>query len=142
MTDFIIVTGPITGKARPRFNTQTGTAYNPRTTKRYEALIEWCYKTQHGEYYHEFPVDVTIIVEHSVPKNTPIAQREAMLAGKIEPMKKPDIDNIAKIVLDALNGVAYKDDKQVVELHCYKRYAVEPRLMVNVDRHMVKAERV
>lgn len=142
MTEYISITGPITGKARPRFNPQTGTAYNTRATKRYEELIKWCYKTQHGEYFHEAPVDVTIIVEHSVPKNTPRAQRDAMLAGKIEPMKKPDIDNIAKIVLDALNGVAYKDDKQVVELHCYKRYAAEPRLLAMVDRHMVKAERV
>lgn len=134
MTNYIIITGPITGKARPRFNPQTGTAYNPKSTKRYEELIKWCYKTQHGEYFHELPVDVTIIVEHSVPKNTPKAQRDAMLAGKIEPMKKPVIDNIAKIVLDALNGVAYKDDQQVVELNCRKRYAAEPRLMVKVER--------
>jgi Holliday junction resolvase RusA-like endonuclease len=39
------------------------------------------------------------------------------------PMKKPDCDNIVKIILDALNGVAYTDDKQVVDVRCRKCYA-------------------
>lgn len=134
MTDFIIVTGPITGKGRPRLNGTTGAVYTPQGTKRYEELIKWCYQTQRGEYMHEYPVKVTIVAEYSVPKTAPIAKREAMLAGEIEPVIKPDIDNIAKIVLDALNGVAYKDDKQVVKLGCFKRYAAESRLMIKVER--------
>ena len=45
-----------------------------------------------------------------------------MLWNKIRPTKKPDIDNIIKAVLDALNGVAYKDDTQVVQVMATKKY--------------------
>lgn len=44
------------------------------------------------------------------------------MAGKLPP-GKPDIDNILKVVLDGLNGIAYEDDKQVVLTQCKKVYA-------------------
>lgn len=132
--DFIIITGQITGKGRPRLNGNTGAVYTPRETKRYEELVAWCYKTQHGGFFYDWPVKVTIIAEYAVPKGTPMLKREAMLAGNIKPTKKPDIDNIEKIVLDALNGIAYKDDKQVVKTDCIKKYAAESRLLVKVER--------
>lgn len=53
-----------------------------------------------------------------------------MLQGKILPTKKPDCDNIAKIICDALNGVAYDDDKQIVALKVTKIYSDEPRVIV------------
>ena len=46
-----------------------------------------------------------------------------MLQNKVRPTKKPDIDNIIKAVLDALNGIAYKDDTQVVQVMAQKKYA-------------------
>lgn len=45
-----------------------------------------------------------------------------MLEGKSFPAKTPDGDNICKAVLDAINEVAFKDDKQVVEITVKKRY--------------------
>jgi len=134
MTDYIIITGQITGKARPRLNGNTGKVYTQRETKRYEDLIAWCYKTQRGEFFYDLPVKATILAEYAIPKGTPKAKREAMLAQSILPTKKPDIDNIEKIVLDALNGIAYKDDKQVVKTDCIKKYAAESRLLVKVER--------
>ena len=56
-----------------------------------------------------------------------------MLQGKILPTKKPDCDNIAKIICDALNGVAYDDDKQIVALKVTKIYSAEPRVLVWVS---------
>lgn len=56
-----------------------------------------------------------------------------MLQGKILPTKKPDCDNIAKIICDALNGVAYKDDKQIVQLLVSKVYSVEPFVLVTIS---------
>ena len=55
-----------------------------------------------------------------------------MQADLILPTKKPDTDNIAKAILDALNGVAYYDDAQVVELHVVKKYSDEPRAEVMI----------
>lgn len=47
--------------------------------------------------------------------------------------KKPDMDNIAKIILDSLNGIAYEDDKQVVELHLYKQFAEQGKVFVKLE---------
>ena len=58
---------------------------------------------------------------------------EAMLKGELLPAKKPDIDNIAKVVLDALNSVAYRDDTQVVELQLRKQYSEKPRVEICME---------
>lgn len=59
---------------------------------------------------------------------------ELMLNGELLPAKKPDIDNIVKAVLDALNEVAYRDDTQVVELQVRKQYSERPRLEICNER--------
>jgi Holliday junction resolvase RusA-like endonuclease len=46
----------------------------------------------------------------------------ACLNRSDRPTKKPDADNICKAVCDAMNGIVYKDDAQVVSLHFTKRY--------------------
>lgn len=51
---------------------------------------------------------------------------------KNHPLKKPDADNVAKIILDALNGIAYLDDKQVVDLGVHKSYNATPGVLVFV----------
>lgn len=56
-----------------------------------------------------------------------------MLNGELLPAKKPDIDNIAKAVLDALNSVAYRDDTQIVELQIRKQYSEKPRLEICME---------
>ena len=55
-----------------------------------------------------------------------------MLDGHIRSTKKPDCDNIAKIILDALNGLAYKDDKDIVSCLIEKWYGDEPRVEVYI----------
>ena len=56
-----------------------------------------------------------------------------MIDHEILPMVKPDTDNIAKSILDSLNGIAYKDDKQVVELIVYKFYNDVPYVNVTIE---------
>lgn len=63
-----------------------------------------------------------------------------MLANEIQPQKKPDSDNIAKVVLDSLNKVAFEDDKQVSDLHVFKRYAQKPCVMVVINEIEPKEE--
>ena len=46
-----------------------------------------------------------------------------MITGEIKPVVKPDVDNVAKSILDALNGIIYLDDKQIIELDIEKIYA-------------------
>ena len=55
-----------------------------------------------------------------------------MLAHLVKPLVKPDLDNIAKGICDALNGIAWKDDKQITDLYVGKRYDENPRVEVDI----------
>lgn len=65
-------------------------------------------------------------------KSATKANRELMLTGKIRPTVKPDWDNIGKLVSDALNGIAYDDDKSVVDAVVRKYYSDRPRTQITV----------
>ena len=58
-----------------------------------------------------------------IPQSKSKKQKEKMITGEIKPVVKPDVDNVAKSILDALNGIIYLDDKQIIELDIKKIYA-------------------
>ena len=128
------VIGDIKGKARPRMNTITGITYTPNNTKDYETLIKQYFKLKYprAEAF-EGEVAVSIKAIFKIPKNTSKKQEEKMLLGKINPTKKPDIDNITKIVLDALNKMAFKDDSQITKLFVEKVYGEEEKIIVKIE---------
>ena len=69
------------------------------------------------------------------PKNTPKWQLPLMEKAVIRPAKSPDLDNYVKLILDALNGLLWVDDRYIVEMHSGKFYTTtDPRteLIVNV----------
>ena len=68
--------------------------------------------------------DITVEVEgfFSIPKSATKSQKNLMLEGKVPHTKKPDCDNMAKVCLDALNGVAYHDDAAITNLLISKQY--------------------
>ena len=57
-----------------------------------------------------------------------------MASGDMRPVKRPDWDNVGKIVTDALNGVAYDDDSQIVSASVEKYYSEEPRTEIKIER--------
>lgn len=111
------VKGEPQGKARPRVTRMR--TYTPRRTKEYESRIRAAYLEADGKRIDE-PVFVTIRAVFGVPKSWSKRKRAEAFDGAIAVQKKPDADNIAKVVLDALNGVAYKDDAQVYGLSVMK----------------------
>ena len=123
VTAFMIPGNP-KGKARPRVNTNTHRAYTPESTKQYEQAVRYSYigATPAGKRYHSGPIQVEITACFPVPYSWSKKKQEMALAGLLEPETKPDCDNIAKAVLDALNGLAYKDDSQVTSLSVRKCY--------------------
>lgn len=127
----ITIYGPLQGKGRPRF--ANGHAYTPEATKRYEGMIQGAWLLAHGERL-EGPVTIDMTAYQALPKRATKAAREAAERGEIWPIRKPDLDNIIKIALDALNGYAYTDDTQVVRLDAQKLYALdgENRLEITV----------
>lgn len=120
--DFI-VDGKPQGKQRPRFSRISKTVYTPTKTAKYEKQIALAFKAGGGRCIPEGQcVSVSVTAFFPVPKSYSKGKRKACIDGDIRPDKKPDIDNIIKAVLDGLNGVAYEDDKQVVEAIGRKYY--------------------
>lgn len=127
-----IVNGEPKGKGRPRF-TKSGHTYTDGKTKQYELLVGLCYREKAKGYKFSSPVKVTIQAYHKPPKGKSKKVVENMLDGCILPTKRPDADNIAKIILDGLNHIAWDDDTQVVEMVVIKRYNNEPMVAVIIE---------
>jgi Holliday junction resolvase RusA-like endonuclease len=118
-----IVNGEPRGKGRPRF-TRDGHVYTDAKTREYEEEIREAF-AEAGGVMTDKAVMVSIVVHHGVPARWSKKVKRAALDNKIAPIRKPDVDNIGKIVLDALNGVAWKDDRQVVSLTVAKAWTKE-----------------
>jgi Holliday junction resolvase RusA-like endonuclease len=137
MVNFTVY-GPPQGKARPRFRkignfVQT---YTPAKTKSYEDEIKMFAKAaMGGADLIETPVEVFLYIKNSVPVSYSKKRIQACLSGQEKPITKTDIDNIAKAFLDGMNGIVYKDDRQVVELHATKVYAEIAGVEVLVKEH-------
>ena len=111
--------------------------YTPSKTKDNEDKIAMVYRSIYGGFKFERGAQLLVSINFfmKIPKNTSKAERQRMMAGEIRPtVKKHDIDNLEKLVLDALNGVAYEDDSQIVELIGKKYYSIEPRIEIYVAR--------
>lgn len=111
------VPGVPQGKGRPRV-TKNGT-FTPQKTRDYEDAIRWCWRGQSGVTISG-PLMARITAYFPIPKRTSKAKVEKLLGGYYT--HKPDADNIAKAILDALNGLAYKDDSAVQLGHVIKLY--------------------
>lgn len=127
------IPGEPKGKGRPRLG--KGFTYTPKDTVNYENWVKTCYITQDGGML-QGPIYAKINCFYGIPKSTPRKKVLDMECGHILPTKKPDLDNIAKIILDSLNGIAYKDDSQVVELTITKHYAVKPSVVVELKEEV------
>ena len=130
------VVGDIKGKARPRVNTYTCKAYTPENTKDYEMLIKQYFKLKYPRYVPlENRVSVKIVAQFKVPKTATKKDRALIEEGKLSPTKKPDIDNIVKIILDALNKMAFKDDNQITKIEVEKVYGEVEKILVKIEEY-------
>ena len=130
------VPGKITGKGRPRVNSYTGIVYTPTKTKDYESLIEQYFLLKYPRFKQiEQRTKVSIIAYFDIPKSTKKSDIAGMLNNETSPTKKPDIDNIVKIVLDAMNKFAFKDDTQITKLEVEKKYGNEEKIVVKIEEY-------
>lgn len=123
-------------KARPKFSTQGGfvRAITPEKTVNYETLVKLAFQEQcPGVYFdHDKALGMWVYARRSTPKSASKRKTARMVGGDIRPGKKPDYDNIGKIVSDALNGIAYKDDAQIVDGRTIKLYSAIPSVVVEI----------
>lgn len=133
-----IVPGAPYGKGRPRFRNvgQFQQPYTPEKTVTYENLIKLEYERQcHGmRYGKEDALGMLITAYKPIPSSASKKKLRLMLDRLIFPGKKPDWDNIGKIICDALNGIVWKDDAQIVDGRVVKLYAEQPRVEVEIWR--------
>jgi len=109
----IVIPGRPVPKGRPRFNRRTGAVYNPARTKQYEELVGWCAKQVIKEPLNcELAVYIDVYVKNNV---------------------FPDIDNIAKSVLDGMQGVAYENDKQIYFLSIQRLKGKDEYVEVRIE---------
>lgn len=135
-----VVLGEPQGKGRPRFVSKYnpitqqayGQAHTPDKTIVYENLVrtEYSIQTKNFRFSDDAMLDMRILAYYGIPKSASKKKKAKMLEGLIRPTKKPDMDNVMKVVADSLNQVAYKDDTQIVDSQCRKFYSEEPRVEV------------
>ena len=130
------IPGKPQGKARARtfYNSKLGKmqSITPENTVLYENLIKHCYlETKCEPFLDKVPLEVEITACFPIPKSATKKDRERIKLMEYYPTKKPDADNIAKVVCDALNGLAYKDDAQVINLTVHKRFG-NPKVIVKI----------
>lgn len=122
----------VRGASRPRFR-RNGQVYEVKADRAYKELIRAAYERENtGVWFGDSPVSVNIVTHRQLPKT-------ALKRIDSEPdTKKPDVDNVAKIVLDALNGVAWDDDRQVVS--CLVVKAPRTRNPEHIEVHICEEE--
>jgi Holliday junction resolvase RusA-like endonuclease len=119
---FVVEASPI-GKGRPRFG--RGHVYTPQKTRDYENQIGWTARSaMAGRPPISGPVRVVVLFE--------LARTKTTLGRAVLPVGRPDLDNLTKSVLDALNKIIFEDDCQVVELMASKTFGKKPKVSISV----------
>ena len=124
MLTYMVEGNPV-GKGRPKFARRGSfvSTYTPTKTRDYETVINDAARKAMGlNELLETPVTVAIYITVPIPQSYSKKRTQACLNGSEKPIKKPDIDNISKCFLDAMNGAVYHDDSQVLTLHITKVY--------------------
>jgi len=128
----LTVPGEPKGKQRPRWH-KFGT-YTPTETVNYETYIKELFTIKYPDF---IPLESTLEMELcmflSIPKSTGNKKKELMRTKAIQPGKRPDIDNVLKVVCDALEKLAYKNDSQIVDVVATKEYSERPRLEIKIS---------
>ena len=125
------IDGKPQGKGRPRLS--YGRIKTPEQTVMYENYIKLLYRSSIKTYF-EGPIKLIIKAYYPIAKSDSKKKKEQKLNGDIRPYNiKLDIDNVVKVICDALNEIAYKDDTQIVELGTRKYFSDKPRVEVTIE---------
>ena len=138
--------GECVGKGRPKFSRMGNfvRTYTPEATANYETFVRLSFIQENPNFKtieKDIPLTCIITIYKGIPKSVSKKKRTMMLNEVIRPTSKPDIDNSVKSIFDALNGVAYHDDSQVVELSVNKYYSETPRVeVVIIETQLSRSE--
>ena len=129
MTTEFTIPGTPQAKQRPRFSRRGSyvTSYTPEMTVNYENLVKvsWANANADMKLTGALGAEVKLFFRNWSPYL-------AMEIGMVYHTKKPDVDNCLKSIFDALNGIAYDDDSQIVAVTAAKFYSENPRAWVKI----------
>ena len=131
----LVIPGNPVAQGRPRV-TKFGT-YDPPKSKEYKQYVKRCVMNEKPGEPTKQPLAARIDAYMSIPKSKPRKWREDAGMGMIRPTKRPDLSNIVKCIEDALTGVVWHDDSQIVRLIAIKRYSDYPRVEVTIQEDKV-----
>lgn len=126
------IDGPPVAKGRPRM-TRSGHAYTPAKTREAEGYLRHAIVSQAGMPRHECALSVEVRCLMAIPASWSGVKRGTAITGAIKPTGRPDLDNLAKAVLDAANGILWADDAQIVEMRLVKAYDERPGIRLIVS---------
>lgn len=122
-------------KARPRVMGKV--TYTPAATKQFERRIRQQAALQmRGERPITVALRVVISITFAMPKHIARSKKKSLGYVDRPHTGKPDCDNLIKAILDALNGLAWRDDAQVFDVHCTKRYGTMDVIKVDIEPDM------
>lgn len=130
------VPGEPQGKGRPIASTVTGNVKmrTPEDTVSYENSIAMEYKRQcKYRFEDKEALHMSVTAIYTIPKRISKTKRKQMADDIIRPTKKPDVDNVLKVIADSLNGIAYRDDAQIVSVLLNKFYGEKPGLIIVIS---------
>jgi len=111
-------------KGRPRFG--NGRTYTPRKTKDFETILKEMARQQYKSGPMKDAISVLIVFTIKKPKTV----------KRDYPTVKPDVDNYIKSTLDALNGIAFIDDSQVIEIIASKKYGPVGSIFIDIKSYL------
>ncbi len=136
--NFIVPGTPI-AKGRPKFRRigKFVSTYSPKKTMDYETLVSTAARKAMGDQEPlETPLSLYLYISMPIPDSYSKKRRADCLIGTEQHTKRPDADNILKCVEDSMNGIVYKDDSQIVNLHVRKLYAEHAQVEIVVSEHL------
>lgn len=136
MIDMMIHIKPLP-QPRPRFARRGNfvTTYDTPKIKTYKKHIEISVRNEMASKkirMTERPLIINLTFTFAPPKSYPKYKVKEIMSGKMKYTKNVDVDNLAKAVMDAINGVAYQDDRQVIELGVKKQYGEKDAIHINI----------
>lgn len=132
----IVIPGEPVAQGRPRFNSHTKAAVDPKKSRDYKKMVAVYARQQKPAQLLDEPLEVLIDIYRTPPKSISNVKknRQALEKELLRPITKPDVDNYAKGIKDALNGIIWTDDSIVVDLRVRKFYSMQPRAIVKVRK--------
>ena len=127
----VTIPGLLRAKGRPRFG--NGRTYTDAKTVQAEKHIQRHAIEQIGKPCLMGPLCVSLQISIEPPPSWSRRKRFQALAGHILPVSRPDIDNQMKTAADALNGIMWKDDAQIVDAHLTRRYGPQSMTVIEVQ---------